>query len=61
MTVVTVIEALVYGWIEVLLYSSDNPVLYNTWLLGHYTTYHIALATLVIAMMFGVGVVAYIL
>jgi hypothetical protein len=61
LAVITLIEALTYGWIEVLLYSSDNPVLYNTWLFGHYTTYHIALATLVIAMMFGVGFVAYVL
>src|SRR5579863_6790299 len=61
LTIVTVIEAFTYGWIEVLLYSSDNPVLYNTWILGHYTTYHVALATLVIAMMFGVGFVAYVL
>jgi hypothetical protein len=61
LTIVTVIEAIVYAWIEVLLYTSDNPVLYSTWLFGHYTTYHLALATLVVAMMFGVGFVAYML
>jgi hypothetical protein len=61
LTIVTVTEAIVYGWIEVLLYTSDSPVLYNTWILGHYTTYHIALTILVVAMMFGVGFVAYIL
>jgi ABC-type amino acid transport system permease subunit len=61
LAIITIIEALIYGWIEVLLYSSDNPVLYDTWILGHYTTYHLALATLVIVMMFGVGFVAYIL
>lgn len=59
LTVVTIVEAIVYAWIEVLLYSSDNPVLYHTWLFGHYTTYHVALAALVITMMFGVGFVAY--
>lgn len=59
LTVVTLVEAIVYAWIEVLLYTSDNPVLHNTWIFGHYTTYHLALAILVIAMMFGVGFVAY--
>ncbi|MHB1908909.1 MAG: hypothetical protein ACYCQJ_08565 [Nitrososphaerales archaeon] len=60
-TAVTVVEAIVYAWIEVLLYTSDNPILYDTWILGHYTTYHLALAALVLAMMFGVGFVAYFL
>jgi hypothetical protein len=61
LAIITVVEALTYGWIEVQLYISNDPVLYNTWLFGHYTTYHIALAVLVIAMMFGAGFVAYIL
>lgn len=55
LTGVTIVEAVSYAWIEVLLYTSDNPVLSNTWLLGHYTTYHVVLAILVIAMVFGVG------
>ncbi len=55
LTLVTVIEAVCYAWIEVLLYTSDNALLYNTWLFGHYSTYHIVLAVLVVAMIFGVG------
>jgi hypothetical protein len=58
-TIITVIEAIVYAWIEVILYTSDSPILYNNWLFGHYNTYHVALAVLVVAMMFGVGFVAY--
>jgi len=55
LTLVTVIEAICYAWIEVVLYSSDSPVLYNTWIFGHYSTYHLILSILVIAMIFGVG------
>ncbi len=54
------IEAICYSWIEVLLYTSDSPILfklYNTWLFGRYSTYHIVLAVLLIAMIFGVGIV----
>ncbi len=59
LTTIAVIEAITYSWIEVLLYTSDNPVLYNTWIVGHYTSYHLALALLVLAMIFGVGFVAW--
>ncbi len=52
---ITFIEAVTYAWIEVLLYVSDPPVLNNTWLFGHYTTYHIVLGVLVFSMVFGVG------
>lgn len=55
------VEAVVYAWIEVLLYTSTSPVLYDLWIFGHYTTYHLALAVLIVAMMFGVGFVAYML
>lgn len=60
LTAVTLVEAVCYAWIEVLLYSSDNPILYNTWLFGHYTTYHVILVILVSAMIFGVGYVAFV-
>jgi hypothetical protein len=59
LTVITVVEAISYAWIEVLLYTSDNSILYHAWLFGHYTTYHLALAVLVLAMIFGVGYVAF--
>ncbi|MGI0090982.1 MAG: hypothetical protein ACREBS_04675 [Nitrososphaerales archaeon] len=55
LTLVTIIEAVCYAWIEVVLYTSDSLILSNTWLFGRYTTYHIVLAVLVIAMIFGVG------
>lgn len=55
LAIITVVEAMSYAWIEVLLYTSVNPILDNTWLLGHYTTYHVVLAVLVLAMVFGVG------
>ncbi|HZW56067.1 MAG TPA: hypothetical protein VFF30_07250 [Nitrososphaerales archaeon] len=55
LAIITVIEAISYAWIEVLLYTSINPILDNTWLFGHYTTYHVVLAVLVLAMVFGVG------
>jgi hypothetical protein len=55
LTAVTVTEAICYAWIEVLLYTSDNSILYNTWIFHHYTTYHLVLLVLVLAMVFGVG------
>lgn len=54
-TMVTLIEAISYAWIEVLLYRSVNPLLNDTWIFGHYTTYHIVLLVFVLAMVFGVG------
>ncbi len=59
LTVIAVVEAVTYAWIEVLLYTSNNPVLYNTWLIGQYTSYHVVLVILVLAMVFGVGFVAW--
>ena len=55
LTAVTVVEAISYAWIEVLLFTSDSPYLRNLWILGHYTTYHVVLGILVSAMIFGVG------
>jgi hypothetical protein len=55
LTLVTIVEAVCYAWIEVVLYTSDSPVLYDTWLFGRYSTYHVILAILVAAMIFGVG------
>ncbi|MHB8566677.1 MAG: hypothetical protein ACYC7D_08325 [Nitrososphaerales archaeon] len=52
---ITFVEAIAYSWIEVLLYQSDSPVLSNTWIFGHYTTYHLVLGALVLSMVFGVG------
>jgi hypothetical protein len=59
LTVTAVIEAISYAWIEVLLYTSASPVLYDTWILGHYTSYHVVLTFLILAMIFGVGFVAW--
>ena len=61
LTTIAVIEAITYAWIEELLYSSDsgNPQLVDTWVFGHYTTYHVVLSILVLAMIFGVGFVAW--
>jgi hypothetical protein len=59
LTLIAVVEAVSYAWIEVVLYTSNNPLLYNTWIAGHYTSYHAVLALLVLAMMFGVGLVAW--
>ena len=55
LTIVTVTEAISYAWIEVLLFTSDSPVLRNLWLFHHYTTYHLVLFVLVVAMVFGVA------
>lgn len=59
LTIIAIVEAVSYAWIEVLLYTSDNPLLYDTWIAGHYTSYHAVLALLVLAMIFGVGLVAW--
>lgn len=59
LTLIAVIEGITYAWIEVLLYTSDNPVLYHTWIAGHYTSYHVVLVLLVLTMVFGVGFVAW--
>jgi hypothetical protein len=59
LTFISVVEAISYAWIEVLLFTSSSPVLYDTWILGHYTTYHVVLAILVLSMIFGVGFVAW--
>jgi len=59
LTVTAIIEAVSYAWIEVLLYTSTSPVLYNNWILGHYNSYHVVLTLLVLAMIFGVGFVAW--
>ena len=55
LTAVSVTEAICYAWIEVVLFTSDSPILKNLWLFHHYTTYHLVLAVLVISMVFGVG------
>ncbi len=59
LTITAIIEAISYAWIEVLLYTSTSPVLYNNWILGHYNSYHVVLAFLVLSMIFGVGFVAW--
>lgn len=62
LTAIAIVEAVSYAWIEVLLYtysSANNPVLYDTWLAGHYSTYHLVVALFVFAMIFGVGFVAW--
>ena len=59
LTIIAIIEAISYAWIEVLLFTSTSPILYDTWILGHYTTYHVVLGILVFAMIFGVGFVAW--
>jgi len=59
LTIISVVEAITYSWIEVLLFTSSSPVLYDTWIFGHYTTYHLVLAILVLAMIFGVSFVAW--
>lgn len=58
-TLISIVEAISYAWIEVLLFTSSSPVLYDTWILGHYTTYHVVLAILVLSMIFGVGFVGW--
>jgi hypothetical protein len=59
LTVISIVEAITYAWIEVLLFTSTSPILYDTWILGHYTTYHVVLAILVLSMIFGVSFVAW--
>jgi hypothetical protein len=59
LTLISVVEAISYAWIEVLLFTSTSPILYDTWILGHYTTYHVVLAILVLSMIFGVSFVAW--
>jgi hypothetical protein len=59
LTITAIIEAVSYAWIEVLLYTSTSPVLYNNWIFGHYNSYHVVLAFLVLSMIFGVGFVAW--
>ena len=59
LTLVTVIEAILYSWVEVLLYTAAPKILYNTWIFGHYTIYHVVLGLLVLVMIFGVGFVSW--
>jgi hypothetical protein len=59
LSVISIVEAITYAWIEVLLFTSSSPILYDTWIFGHYTTYHVVLAILVLSMIFGVGFVAW--
>ena len=59
LTMISIVEAVSYAWIEVLLFTSSSPILYDTWILGHYSSYHVVLAILVLAMIFGVGFVAW--
>lgn len=59
LTLISIVEAISYAWIEVLLFTSSSPILYDTWIFGHYTTYHVVLAILVLAMIFGVSFVAW--
>ncbi|MFI5421360.1 MAG: hypothetical protein ACHQ1H_10380 [Nitrososphaerales archaeon] len=59
LTITAIIEAVSYAWIEVLLYTSSSPILYNNWIFGHYNSYHVVLAFLVLSMIFGVGFVAW--
>jgi hypothetical protein len=59
LTMISIVEAITYAWIEVLLFTSTSPVLYDTWIFGHYTSYHVVLAILVLAMIFGVSFVAW--
>jgi hypothetical protein len=59
LTLIAIVEAISYAWIEVVLYTSNSPILYDTWIAGHYTSYHVALFVLVLAMIFGVGFVAW--
>ncbi len=59
LTMISIIEAITYAWIEVVLFTSSSPILYDTWILGHYTSYHVVLAILVLSMIFGVGFVAW--
>jgi hypothetical protein len=60
LAIIAVVEAISYAWIEVLLFTSTSPILYDTWIFGHYTTYHVVLAILVLSMIFGVSFVAWI-
>jgi len=60
LTLISIIEAISYAWIEVILFTSTSPILYDTWILGHYTSYHVVLAVLVFTMIFGVGFVAWV-
>jgi hypothetical protein len=59
LTTISIAEAITYAWIEVVLFTSTSPVLYDTWILGHYTSYHAVLAILVLSMIFGVSFVAW--
>lgn len=59
LTIIAIVEGITYAWIEVLLYTSDNPLLFNTWILGHYSSYHAVLTLLVLAMIFGTGFVSW--
>jgi hypothetical protein len=57
LTAMAIIEGIAYAWIEVLLYTSDNPILFQTWIAGHYSSYHIVLALIVFVTIFGTGFV----
>ena len=59
LTLMAVIEGITYAWIEVLLYTSDQVLLMRTWILGHFTSYNVVLALLVLVMIFGTGFVAW--
>ncbi len=59
LTLMAVIEGITYAWIEVLLYTSDQVLLMRTWVFGHFTSYSVVLAVLVLVMIFGTGFVAW--
>ena len=59
LTIIALIEGITYAWIEVLLYTSNQVLLMNTWVLGHFTSYNVVLALLVLVMIFGTGFVAW--
>ena len=59
LTLMAVIEGITYAWIEVLLYTSDQVLLMRTWVFGHFTSYNVVLAVLVLVMIFGTGFVAW--
>lgn len=59
LTLIAVVEGITYAWIEVLLYTSTQVQLMNTWVFGHFTSYNLVLALLVLVMVFGTGFVAW--